>query len=369
MEFLLTEDMNLPVAGEVRKGWVVAHRNNEILVDIGAKSEGVILAGEVQTLDEASRKQLAVGNEVSVYIVSMEDGEGNVIVSFQKAAAQRDWEAMETLLAQKELCEGQIVGYNKGGLLVQLGQLRGFIPKSQFCQERQFNINQSTLQKSVGQTISVKVIEVEPERNRLILSEKAAETEIRQSKRNRLMEDLKEGDLFNGRVINLAKFGAFVDIGGIEGLVHLSEMSWKRINNPAEILQVGDEVQVQVISIDREKERLALSIKRLQPDPWTTIEAVYQVGQLLEATITKLAAYGAFARLNDEYELEGLIHISELSEDHVEHPRDVVKVSQVVTVRIIRIDQKQRQLGLSVKAVASPKFVESDLEMLTMLNE
>jgi small subunit ribosomal protein S1 len=168
----------------------------------------------------------------------------------------------------------------------------------------------------------------------------------------------------DGRVVNLADFGAFVDIGGMEGLVHLSELSWKRVNNPSEVLELGDKVKVSILNIDHERQRLALSIKRLQPDPWTMLEDQYHVGQLVEATITKLTKFGAFARLQDQYELIGLIHISELSEEHVVHPRDVVTPSQTVMVRIIRIDPEQRQLGLSLKQVSSDRFLESDLEML-----
>ncbi|MCL4266553.1 MAG: S1 RNA-binding domain-containing protein [Anaerolineae bacterium] len=367
MDFLLGEDFNLPAAGETRKGWVVAHRNNEILVDIGAKSEGIIPMAEVQTLDVNTRNQLAVGNEVQIYVVSLEDEQGNLIVSFTKAVEYQDWANMEHCLRAKEATEGQIAGHNKGGLLVQIGQLRGFVPKSQFSRERQQAVQQSqgALQKSVGQPITVKVVEVDAERNRLILSEKDAATEIRQGKRTKLLSEIKEGDVFDGRVINLANFGAFVDIGGLEGLIHLSEISWKRINNPNEVLKTGQEVKVQVLSIDQDKERLALSLKRLQPDPWTTIDEHYQVGQLFDATLTKLAPYGAFARLHDDYQLEGLIHISEISETHVTHPRDIVKVGQVVSVRIIRIDAEQRQLGLSIRQVASAKFVESDLALLS----
>lgn len=367
MDFLLNEAFDLPATGEIRKGWVVAHRNNEILVDIGAKSEGIIPMSEVQTLDKNAQDQLAVGNEVLVYVVALEDNQGNLIVSFSRAVERQDWANMENCLRTKEACEGQIAGHNKGGLLVQIGQLRGFVPKSQFSRERQNAVQQSpgALQKSVGRPILVKVLEVDAERNRLILSERDAASEIRQGKRAQLLTEIKEGNVVDGRVINIANFGAFVDIGGLEGLIHLSEISWKRINHPNEVLQTGQEVKVQVISIDQEKERLALSLKRLQPDPWTTIDEHYQVGQLFDATLTKLAAYGAFARLHDDYQLEGLIHISEISETHINHPRDIVKVGQVVSVRIIRIDAEQRQLGLSIKQVASPKFVESDLALLS----
>jgi small subunit ribosomal protein S1 len=176
-----------------------------------------------------------------------------------------------------------------------------------------------------------------------------------------MMEDLEEGEVRTGRVVNLTSFGAFVDIGGIEGLVHLSELSWQRVNEPADVVKMGDEVEVYVLSVDKDRQRIALSMKRLQTDPWSIVDEIYEVGQLLEANITKLTKFGAFARLLDEYELEGLIHISEMSEDRIQHPRDVVRLGQDVAVRVIRVDPEQRQLGLSIKQVASDRFMEADL--------
>jgi len=367
MDFLLSEELNLPTVGETREGWVIEHRENEILIDIGAKSEGVITGSELQNMDEETRERLSVGSQVTVYIASTEDRHGNLVVSYTKAAEQLDWVKAEKLMETEEIHQGKIVGSNRGGVLIQLGHLRGFIPNSQISRLRQLRPQQTN--QLIGKTVKAKVIEVDQKRNRLILSERAAEKEVRESKRLELLNSLEKGEIRDGRVINLAEFGAFVDIGGLEGLVHLSELSWKRINDPAEILQVGDEVKVYILNIDQERERLALSIKRLEPDPWTMIDQIYQVGQLLEATVTKLTKYGAFARLEDEYELEGLIHISELSDEHVAHPRDVVKPSQKVTVRIIRVDPEQRQLGLSIKQVVSDKFVEADLELLTTIQE
>ena len=367
MAFLLSEELDLPSVGETREGWVVEHRNNEILVDIGAKSEGIIPAQELQEIDPAVREQMTVGSQVIVYIVNLEDQHGNVIVSYTKAAAERDWVFAEKLAKSQEIYEGTVVGQNRGGLLVKVGLLRGFVPNSQLSRDRKLGGGASTeaLAKLVGTKIPVKVLEVDAKRNRLILSERAAAQSVRKAKRAELIGKLQEGDEYEGRVINLADFGAFIDIGGIEGLVHLSELSWKRINKPGDILKVGDSVKVRVLSIDRERERLALSMKQLEPDPWTVIEETYQIGQLLEATVTKITKYGAFARLHDDYGLEGLIHISELSEEHITHPSEVISASQAVTVRIIRIDPKQRQLGLSIKQVSSDKYVEADLALLT----
>lgn len=367
MQFILDEDLKLPVAGEIRQGWVVEHQNNIILIDIGAKSEGMIVGREAERMDEESREALAVGNQVHVCVVEPEDQDGNVIVSYSRAAEEKDWLKVSELMKSGETCKGRATGFNRGGLLVKVGELRGFVPNSQLS--RDHNISQAEsieayMQQLVGKKLQVKVIEVDRERNRLILSERAAEQEIREARRAELMAELREGDVREGRVVNLADFGAFIDIGGIEGLVHLSELSWKRVSNPAEVIALGDNVKVSILSIDSERQRLALSIKRLLPDPWTMIEDQYRVGQLVEATITKLTKFGAFARLSDQYELIGLIHISELSEDHVVHPREVVTPSQTVTVRIIRIDPEQRQMGLSLKQVSSDKFLETDMEML-----
>jgi small subunit ribosomal protein S1 len=266
--------------------------------------------------------------------------------------------------------ETEIVGFNKGGVLVSVGQLRGFVPNSQLKRERLQDPDgdkQRALQAQIGQQILAKVIEVDRPRNRLILSEQAASREIRQARKSEFFSSIEEGMICDGQVVNLAEFGAFVDIGGIEGLVHLSEMSWKRIQKPSDLLQRGDQIKVQVISVDQDRQRVALSMKRLEPDPWSRIEELYRVGQLVEAEITRLTKFGAFARVDDEYQLEGLIHISELAEDRVEQARDVVKPADRITVRIIRLDPQQRQVGLSLRQVSSDKYIEDDLAMLNTM--
>lgn len=368
MDFLLTQELDLPTAGEIRQGQVVQHSENFILIDLGAKSEGIIIGEELTAIDEETREQLTVGTDVRVLILEVEDSNGNIVLSYTKAAQERDWDQAIQLLKSQDAYKTKIVGFNRGGVLAKLGHIRGFIPNSQLSREHQVKNKDNAekhFQSLVGKPVTTKVIEVDRKRNRLIMSERAASQEIREAKREKLLADLNVGDVCTGKVVNLANFGAFIDIGGIEGLVHLSELSWKRTNNPAEILQVGDEVQVSILKIDDDQKRLALSIKRLQPDPWSLLNEHYRVGQLVEVTITKITKFGAFARLDDEYELVGLIHISELSENHVENPHEVLKPSQKVMVRIIRIDTEQRQLGLSLKQVSSDKFIEADMEMLS----
>lgn len=368
MDFLLEGELelDLPKAGDIRQGEVIEHLKNAILIDIGAKSEGIISGSELDMLDDEAREQLAVGNEVNVYVVDPEDDEGNIILSYAKAAEEKDWQMVDELARTSETYQGKVVGHNKGGLLVQVGQLRGFMPISQLANNRNFNRDKSTtdqLRVIVGKPITAKVIEVDRSRNRLILSERAAMKERRAEQRERLLTELAEGDVREGRVVNLTDFGAFVDIGGIEGLVHISELSWKRVNDPRDVLELGQEVEVYVLDVDQERQRVALSLKRLETDPWTIVDQLYEEGQLVEANITKLAQFGAFARLLDDYELEGLIHISELSEDRVTHPREVLRPGQTVTLRIIRVDPDQRQIGLSLKQVTSEKYMDADLAM------
>jgi len=212
----------------------------------------------------------------------------------------------------------------------------------------------------VGKKLQLKVIELDRARNRLILSERAAMRDWRKIQKEKLLSELHVGMRLKGKVISLADFGAFIDLGGADGLVHLSEISWKRVTHPREILKEGQEVEVEVLGVDNERKRIALSLKRLQPDPWSTIEQRYKIGQLVEGTITKLAKFGAFARVKDDEQIEGLVHISELAEGHINHPKEVVKEGQVLTLRIIRIDSERRRLGLSLKRVDQAEYAESD---------
>ncbi len=366
MDFLLGEGFSLgiPTVGEIRIGVVVAQRSNAIVVDIGAKSEGLINSSEMERLDEASRAMLTVGNEIPVYVINPEDNDGNIILSFTKAVEEQDWKRAEGLHESQEVYECKVIGYNKGGVLTRIGAVRGFVPASQLTSARQSRqgLPEDALRALVGKKIKTKVIEVDRSRNRLILSQRAAEREARAAMRNELMASLAEGDVITGTVVNLADFGAFVDIGGMEGLIHVSELSWKRQVQPSDVVAVGEEVEVCVLNVDQKRGRVGLSLKRLQPDPWLDIDSRYTVGQLVEATVTKLTDYGAFARLaDDDYDFEGLIHISEISPERIKHPNQIVHRGQVVTARIIRLSPEQKQIGLSLKQVASEQYMDADL--------
>ena len=270
------------------------------------------------------------------------------MLSYVRAREEKDWDEVEALLESGEAYESKVIGYNKGGLIVPIGGLRGFVPASQISLLRRPGADENPEQryaKMVGDPMKVRVIEVDRERRRLILSERLALQETRETLKDRLLDELAEGDVRTGRVTSLADFGAFVNIDGADGLVHLSEISWERIQHPNEVLKVGDEVQVKVISVDRDRKRIGLSIRQLQQDPWLQKVGDLKEGMLIEGTITHLTKFGAFARIGDD--LEGLIHVSELSEQRIGHPKEVVKEGDVVTLRVIKIDPERRRIGLS----------------------
>ncbi len=368
MESLLAQDdisLNMPKKGEIRTGVVASVTGDEILVSIGAKSEGVITSRELSQLPEEIRENLKVGEEIEVFVVNAEGRHGTILLSVQRALEESDWDQAEEYLKNKETYESEINGYNKGGLIVLMGNLRGFVPASQVGLSRRMAYGGDSPDQRwsgmVGEPIVVRVIEVDRERRRLILSEKAASQESRETLKARLLEDLEEGMVHTGRVTSLADFGAFVNINGADGLVHLSEISWDHIDHPKEVLKVGQEVKVKIISIDRERKRIGLSLRQLKDDPWDDYVAEYKVGQLVEGKITRLTKFGAFAQIDDN--LEGLIHISELSDRRVEHPKEILSVDDVVTLRIIKIDTNRRRIGLSLRKVESLKYSEMDWEM------
>ena len=358
-------ELEAPRRGEIRTGTIARVTDTDVLVDIGAKSEGVISARELEQLTEAERAALNVGKEVHVYVLSSGGGSAPEL-SLARAGEERDWLRAEELLQTKAIFEGEVSGYNKGGLIVQLGRLRGFMPASQVSLPRRRRADGETPDQRwgqmVGEQIASKVIEVDRPRNRLILSERSAARETREALKERLISQLMVGEVRTGHIISLADFGAFVDIGGADGLVHVSEISWKRVTNPREILKVGDEVQVKVLAVDPERNRISLSMRELEADPWEVIREQYGEGKLVQGTITKLTKFGAFASLAglEQYGIEGLVHISELSDRRVADPGEVVQEGQELTLRVLRVDSERRRIGLSLKRVDSAEYVELD---------
>ena len=361
--------IDFPQQGEIRDGVVASITPGQILVSVGTKSEGIITGKEFEQIPHDELAALKVGMEIPVYVLNPEDSNGNLVLSYVRAREEVSWKQAEELMESKKSFDSAIIGFNKGGLIVPLGGLRGFVPASQISLSRRAAMNGETPEqrwgRMVGEKVEVCVIEVDRERRRLILSERAASTETRESLKERVIDELKEGEIRSGRVTSLPESGAFANISGAHGLVHLSEVSWDRIHPPSEVLEVGQEVKVKIISVDRDKKRIGLSIRQLLEDPWTHRSEKYQVGQLIEGVITRLTKFGAFARLEED--LEGLIHISEISEKRIEHPREVLKEGDKVTLRIIKIDPGNHRIGLSLRRVDSMAY--ADLDWQTLLDE
>jgi len=358
--------LDLPKAGEIKTGTIASISPGQIMVGIGAKSEGIIRGQEFELIPPDVFASLEVGQELPVFVVVPEDHHGNLILSYVRALEAESWEKAQSLMKEKETFTGTIEGFNRGGLLVNFNELHGFIPSSQLSFSRRADITGDTPETRygnlIGQEITLQVIEVDQERRRLIFSERAAVHESRDSIRDKVIEKLTIGDVLTGRITSLADFGAFVNISGADGLVHLSEISWDRIRHPGDELKVGQEVQVKVISIDKEKRHIGLSIRRLKEDPWQEQIKELRVGQLVEANITRLTKFGAFARLTNE--IEGLIHISEISDEHIAHPKEVLHEGDDVTLRIIKIEEDSHRIGLSLRRVESLAFADMDLKAL-----
>ena len=368
MEMLLQQSsgVELPQQGEVRRGQVASVSPSQVLVSIGAKSEGVISGKELEALTNDERETLKVGADIPVYVLNAEDENGNVVLSYKRALEQMTWENVERMLEEQEVIESKITGFNKGGLIVSVGGLRGFVPASQVsAMRRSISTGETPEQrwgKMVNEPIAVRIVEVDRERRRLILSERAASAESRQSLKERVISELEIGRTYTGRVTSLADFGAFVNINGADGLVHLSELSWERIQHPSEVLEVGQEVKVKVINVDKDKKRIGLSMRQIDEDPWKSKIKKFSVGQLIEGVVTRLTKFGAFARI--EGDLEGLIHISEIADHRIEHPKEVLHEGDVKTLRIIRIDPDQHRIGLSLRKVDSGAFADKDFKQL-----
>ena len=335
--------------GDVMDGVIMHLDREEILVDIGSKSEGIVPSREYSSLSPEERHALSVGDTILVFVVQPENQEGHAVVSIDRARQEKSWRRLQELHEANDVIEAEVTNYNKGGLLVNLDGVRGFVPASQVTEIRGGDeaSKQADMARLIGSSLPLKVIEINRHRNRLILSERQAVQERRDVMKERLIEELSEGEVRKGRVSSICDFGAFVDIGGADGLVHLSELSWSRVRHPSEVLRVGQEVDVYVLGINAQDKKIALSIKRTQAEPWSRVAAAYEVGQLVRGTVTQLANFGAFARIEDG--IEGLIHVSELVDDRLTHPKQVVSEGDDLLLRIIRIDPQRRRMGLSLR--------------------
>jgi small subunit ribosomal protein S1 len=352
-------DYQRPKRGQVRTGLILAIRDQEIIVGVDAKRDGVVPYADIQRLGPEALNKLSVGDKVPVYILRPEDADGNLLVSLFQARTEKAWQRAAELSESGEVWEGEVIGFNKGGLVVPLEDIRGFIPASQ-VPGFPHGLNQEErlqrLSEMVGETLTVKVIEINRRNRRLILSATSAQRQWRKKQRERLFDELREGEVRTGVVSSLCSFGAFVDLGGADGLVHISELSWQRVRHPREVVNVGDKLDVYVMRLDPEKKRIGLSLKRLQPEPWALVEDKYELGQLVEGVVTNVIDFGAFAEIEEG--VEGLVHVSELTDGTISHPREVVKKGDLLLLRIIRIDARRKRLGLSLKRVLESEWAE-----------
>ena len=350
-------------AGDTVEGNVVSVSPTQILVDIHYKSDAVVDPREMERLDKDFLAALAAGDPVSAVVVQPEDRDGNVVISLSRAQQDQDWQQAEELLDSQDVFEGVVTGYNRGGVIVRVGRVRGFVPASQLSAQWQGQQDaeadpEQRWARLVGQKLQLKVVELDRLRNRLILSERIAMRDLRKGQKDRLLTSLQRGDVLHGTVTSIADFGAFVDLGGADGLIHLSELAWHRVGHPSEVLKVGQPVEVYVMNVDPEKKRIGLSLRRMTPEPWSVVGDQYVVGQVVTAQITRLTAFGAFAKIDNA--IEGLIHISEMADYRIGHPKEIVHEGDEVQVRIIKVDPQNRRVGLSLRQAAEESYVEMD---------
>ncbi|MCP9488998.1 MAG: 30S ribosomal protein S1 [Solirubrobacteraceae bacterium MAG38_C4-C5] len=330
--------------GEVLTGIVVRIDNDEVLVDVGYKSEGVIPNNELSIRKSVDpNDEVSLGDEVDALVLTKEDQDGRLIVSKKRARFEKAWRRIEAAAESGEPVIGSVIEVVKGGLIVDLG-IRGFLPASLVDIRRVPNLDEYKDTK-----IECKVIELNRSRNNVVLSRRAVLEEERKEQRQEILDRLQPGLVVEGQISNIVDFGAFVDLNGIDGLIHISELSWSHVNHPSELLNIGDTVAVKVLDIDRDRQRISLGLKQTQEDPWQRIVDTYTVGDELDGKVTKVVTFGAFVEILDG--VEGLVHISELAQHHVENPREVVAPDDPVKVRILEIDSERRRLSLSVKRV------------------
>jgi len=352
-------DYARPQRGELRDGMIMQIEDNGVLVSIGTKREGVIPSQDLRQMGDEFVGALRIGEMIQVYVQEPENRDGDLILSLTMVQVAKDWEHAELMFTEGGIVRCKVIGFNKGGLLVQFNRIRGFVPASQVAQlhgRTAAEERQQALQKMVNQEIPLKVIEVDRERNRLVLSERSATQEWRKAQKQRLLTELQPGDVLSGRVNQLTNFGAFIDLGGADGLAHISELSWQRVNHPREVLSPGQEVKVVVVEIDRDRERIGLSLRQLQANPWDTIDQRYSLGQLVTGPVTNVTPFGAFVQVEDA--VEGLIHASELDVDPQTQPRDVLQPGQQVTAKVISLDRQRQRMGLSLRRVSEGEKAE-----------
>ena len=355
-EMVPNYDLTLPLfsEGDVVTGRVVRVDKDEVLVDIGYKSEGVIPLPELSIRKSVKPEdEVSLGEWVNALVMQKEDQDGRLILSKKRARFEKAWKRIEAAAAAGEHVEGTVIEVVKGGLILDLG-VRGFLPASLVDIRRV-----QDLDEFLGRKLECKVIELNRNRNNVVLSRRAVLEDERREVRQKILDDLQPGQVVEGVISNIVEFGAFVDLDGIDGLIHISELSWSHVNHPSEVLTIGEKVNVKVLDIDRDRQRISLGLKQTQADPWQSVIESYQVGDVVEGRVTKVVTFGAFVEIHSG--VEGLVHISELAAHHVENPREVVNQGDVLAVRVIEIDADRRRLSLSLKRVADGDPIQHHL--------
>jgi small subunit ribosomal protein S1 len=340
--------------GDVVNGKVVRIDKDEVLVDIGYKAEGVIPGNELSIRKSVNpAEEVELGEEVDALVLTKEDAEGRLILSKKRARFEKAWRRIEVAADSGEPVEGSVIEVVKGGLILDLG-VRGFLPASLVDIRRVHNLDEF-----MGQTLECKVIELNRSRNNVVLSRRAVLEEERKEVREQILGRLEPGQVVEGKISNIVDFGAFVDLDGIDGLIHISELSWSHVNHPSEVVAIGDTVRIKVLDIDRDRQRISLGLKQTQEDPWQRVISTHRPGDVLEGTVTKVVAFGAFVEILPG--VEGLVHISELADHHVENPSEVVEPGAKLNVKILEIDEDRRRLSLSIKRVEGQNMPMQDL--------
>jgi small subunit ribosomal protein S1 len=345
----------LPQRGEILAGEILRIDEDVVFIDVGAKRDAIVPYHEVAELAEDFFDDLSRGDQVPVYVIRTPRGDEELLVSLEKGLQQQDWQKAARLMADEQMVECEVIGHNKGGLLVQFGRVSGFVPNSHIPALRHLHDSRERVSfkgKQVGQMMALKIIEVSHPSERLVFSAKEAQAELRRQR----MQALNVGDVVNGRVVNLTKYGAFIDLGGVDGLLHISQMAWSNPEHPSDILSIGDEIEVLIDTIDEERERIGLNHKALLPTPFGEFADEHEIGDMIEGTVTSVVHFGAFVKVADN--VEGLIHISELSDAMVQDPEAIVQSNDEVLVRIINIEPDEERLGLSLDQVTVDEQVE-----------
>lgn len=365
----LTEeyDYERPKRGQAFAGVILDVSEFSVTVDVGLKRDGIVPEGDLDRLGEDLVSELEPGQEIETRVLRPEDKNGNLVLSIYQARLDKDWNKAQELLESGEIWRGEVIDYNRGGLIVGFNRLRGFVPGSHLAKwqgkRRSSDERKDIFKEYVGDELALKVMEVNQNRRRLILSERLARRQAREENKERLLEELVEGQVCEGIVRHLTDFGAFVDLGGADGLIHISELAWQHVRHPREVVEPGDEIEVYILRLDHKRKRIGLSLKRLQPNPWDQVDSKYAEGQLVLGTVTSLTDFGAFVSL--EAGIEGLVHISELSDPPPEDPRTVVQPGDELVLRILRIDLVRHRIGLSLTQVsdeAREKWLEEHQE-------